>query len=228
MSLAINREEMAQAMFLGFAEPGGQWCMFPGTWGWNPSWKADPYDPAKVKALLKEAGYPEKFPNPVIKVWATTRGVTPDFMQALAGYWEAAGIQTQVLPMENAEFGKYFFVRANPKNKETIYGSLCPFIWGAALNNVYHSANLYCNYGAHSTGYDPKMNEMYNNLVNETDPQKAIQLYREFQEYGFKEYINLGTLMIYQQFVVGPKVKEFTKKWHEGYFIALVGLTLNE
>jgi peptide/nickel transport system substrate-binding protein len=211
MSYALNREEWANSMFLGFAEPGGRFSAYPGTWGWDPNWGTDPYDPKKAQALLKEAGYPQKFQDPVIKVYATTRGITPDFMQVLAGYWEAVGIQTRVIPMENAEFGQYFFRRSNPKNKEVIFGAVLPFVYFAAPNNVYHAANCFNTKGMHPVGYDPKCDELYGKLMKELDPKKAIQYYRDWMNYSESLYIYIPTLMIYQQYILSPKIGEITQ-----------------
>ena len=58
MSFAVNRQELCDTYYKGFAKPGSRWFMEEHGWGWDPSWKPDPYDPNKAKALLKEAGYP--------------------------------------------------------------------------------------------------------------------------------------------------------------------------
>src|SRR5690606_17934826 len=70
LSLAINREELANTLFKGHATPGGRIWMAPYSWGWDPNWGVDPYDPDKAKALLAEAGYPSKFKEPTITVWS--------------------------------------------------------------------------------------------------------------------------------------------------------------
>ena len=146
-------------------------------------------------------------------------------MQVLAGYWDAIGIKTKVIPIENAEIGQYIFVRSNPRNKEVLYGAITPFIYSAALNNVYHSSNMYCSWGVHSTSNDKKADELYNRLVNEIDPDKAIEYFRDFQEYGRSMYVTIGTLMIYDQYVVGKRIGEFSEKWHMGLMDSLAGMT---
>ena len=69
LSYAINRQELCDTLFAGYAVPGGQFYMYPGAYGWSDALKADPYDPAKAKALLEEAGYPNKFKDPVINCY---------------------------------------------------------------------------------------------------------------------------------------------------------------
>jgi peptide/nickel transport system substrate-binding protein len=53
---AVNREEMIDGVLLGLGKSAtGPYK--PGTWAYNPRVRAYPYDPAKAKALLAEAGW---------------------------------------------------------------------------------------------------------------------------------------------------------------------------
>ncbi len=62
MNLAVNRQALIQHLFLGEAEA----VTVPIIPSWvkeynNPAWKPYPYDPARAKQLLAEAGYPNGF-----------------------------------------------------------------------------------------------------------------------------------------------------------------------
>jgi peptide/nickel transport system substrate-binding protein len=52
---AMNREAIAKNVLSGICQPASS-IFTPGTFGHNPSLKPIPYDPAKAKALLAEAG----------------------------------------------------------------------------------------------------------------------------------------------------------------------------
>jgi peptide/nickel transport system substrate-binding protein len=60
MYMAINEDEIIKKIMRGHASPAAQ-VPDPPTIGYNPNLKRLPYDPAKAKALLKEAGYEKGF-----------------------------------------------------------------------------------------------------------------------------------------------------------------------
>ncbi|MDX2142908.1 MAG: ABC transporter substrate-binding protein [Rhodospirillaceae bacterium] len=61
LNYAVNRESMARDILGGIAAPASQGATAV-TFGFNPDLKPYPYDPAKAKALLAEAGYADGFP----------------------------------------------------------------------------------------------------------------------------------------------------------------------
>ncbi|AXS39809.1 ABC transporter substrate-binding protein [Breoghania sp. L-A4] len=63
---ALNKAEMAKFLIGGSAEPIHTAC-HPAQFGCDQSVRDYPYDPAKAKALLAEAGYPEGFD---LELWA--------------------------------------------------------------------------------------------------------------------------------------------------------------
>ena len=59
MNYAINKEAIIKAVLRGHGKPANS-PLAPQVWGYTPV-KTYPYDPAKAKALLAEAGYPNGF-----------------------------------------------------------------------------------------------------------------------------------------------------------------------
>ena len=65
MAYGINRDEIIAGIFSGYADkPTG--VIHPDMFGYSKDVKTYPYDPAKAKALLKEAGYPNGFKTEVV------------------------------------------------------------------------------------------------------------------------------------------------------------------
>src|SRR5262249_48341884 len=106
MDIAINREELVESFFKGFGKAtGGQIGMSEAVWGFNPIWYSPKYEPDRARQLLNDAGYPGKFQDSALKVYSTSQGSfgwEPDYVQVLAGYWQAVGINTQIKPIDYA------------------------------------------------------------------------------------------------------------------------------
>ncbi len=107
LSMAIQREALAERVMEGTAQATGQWLP-PGTFGYNPAVRPPAYDPAGARALLAEAGFPQGFrltlhsPNDRYPNDARTA-------QAIAQMWTRIGVQTQVEALPWASFS----VRSN-------------------------------------------------------------------------------------------------------------------
>lgn len=221
MSYAINRQELCDTFYKGYAKPGGRWFMSEETYGWDPSWKPDPYDLPKAKALLKEMGYPEKFKDPVVNIFA--QAPQADVVQALKGYWDAAGIQTKVNIVDPMTYGGYFFVRIKDENAPNV-GAVIPWIFPSFFNTVYHCANMYKSTGVHSTGNDPKADELYTKATTELDPVKAKKLWTEFQNYAYDMWVNVGICYLPNFVVLGPNIGEFTSNAYASLYDSLAGI----
>jgi peptide/nickel transport system substrate-binding protein len=94
LSMAINRETIAERVMSGSAVPTGQWLP-PGTFGYNPEVKPTAFDADQARRLLAEAGYPNGFrvtlatPN---DRWANDAQTA----QAIAQFWTRIGIATTI------------------------------------------------------------------------------------------------------------------------------------
>ncbi|MFH1647694.1 MAG: ABC transporter substrate-binding protein [Chloroflexota bacterium] len=221
LSYSINRQELSDTFYQGLAKPGGRWFMDENTYGWDPSWQPDPYDPDKVKQLLADAGYPGKFANPVINVF--TQAPYADVTQALAGYWEDAGIQTKITVVDPNVYGGYFFVRTKDPTAPNV-GDIVMWQWPGFFNTIYHAANMYKSTGVHTTGNDPTADQLYAKATAELDPVKAKQYWTEFQNYAYSMWVNSGIVKIPTNVVLGPDVGEFTSFAHLSIYDALAGI----
>jgi peptide/nickel transport system substrate-binding protein len=226
MSYAINREEIADDFLYGIAEPGGRWFMDENTWGWDPSWKPDPYDPDLAKSLLEEAGYPDAFNNPEITVWVQS-GWAPwfvDMIQILQSQWAEVGIQVEIQTVDPMEW-LMFFVRVTSPEDQAV-GGIFPWNWGSTFNNVYHSANMFTSNGVHGTANDAIADALYKKAVTELDMDKAKQYWTDLFEYAYDEmWINVGILKVPNYQLVDPDtVGEFTTKAHLSLWDAYAGI----
>jgi peptide/nickel transport system substrate-binding protein len=102
LSLAVNRQGIVDRVMEGAAIPTDQY-LSPGSYSYVPDLKPMPYDPAKAKALLAEAGFPHGFR-------ITLNGPNDRYVndakiiQAVGQMWQRIGVQTSVEPLPWSNF----------------------------------------------------------------------------------------------------------------------------
>ena len=97
VSKGIDRQEIVDALFFGYAEPAG--AFFPSFhWAHDPTIVAE-YDPEGAKALLAEAGYDESNPFSFI-LMSRTEPVYLDQAVLIQDQLGRIGVEVEVLPVE--------------------------------------------------------------------------------------------------------------------------------
>jgi len=99
-SLAIDRAGICKNVLNGSAEPWGSF-LAPYHPGYDPSRKADPYDPARAKKLMTEAGYPNGF-----KTTFTCGASNKTPFEPLTAQLNEAGIKTEFVMLEDGLWQK--------------------------------------------------------------------------------------------------------------------------
>ncbi len=94
LSLAVNREALAERVLQGMAEPTGQW-MPRGAFGFDPDIAPPAQDLARARALLAEAGHPQGF-RMVLNASSDRYPADAQVAQAVAQMWTRVGVATTV------------------------------------------------------------------------------------------------------------------------------------
>jgi ABC-type transport system substrate-binding protein len=210
LSLAINRQEVADTFFNGLAIPGGVVWTAPVSWGYDPSWVEGEwfeYDPDEAKALLAEAGYPDSFANPEITILShATNSWLPDLNLILSGYWEAVGVKTKIVNIDGGQL------------RGQMYGGGDESIWGAAATwnmptmqvSIPFLASALVSTGNWQLLHDPEFDALWASITQEPDPEQQIVLFRETVTYFLDKYVVPGVVNIPTYYAVSPDVGEWT------------------
>ena len=191
---AIARQALSDAETLGASKPAGNHV--PRTFEFALPLEPYPYDPAKAKQLLAEAGYPKGFEA------GELHQLPPYFSlgEAIVGYFQAVGIR---LRMRSMERGAYFTLIASKKAKgvcvctSSLYGNAA-----SRLSEVIPSD------GAYAYGGYPDIDALFKQQAAETDWKKREAMLHQIQRLVY-ERVRYGPIFEYiWPSGIGPRVAE--------------------
>jgi peptide/nickel transport system substrate-binding protein len=193
-SLAIDRKALSEAETLGASKPAGNYI--PRRFEFALPLEPDPYDPARAKRLLAEAGYPNGFDA------GELHQLPPYFSlgEAIIGYFGAVGIKMRMRPMERAA---YYTALGTKKLKgvcvctSALYGNAA-----SRMSEVIPSDGTYA-YG----GY-PDIDDLYKQQAREMDRKRREELLHKIQRL-IAERVRLAPIYEYiWPSAIGPRVEE--------------------
>jgi peptide/nickel transport system substrate-binding protein len=204
LNYAINREAMTQQLFKGFNKPTGQGGT-PDSQYWDPSLPPWPYDPAKAKQLLAEAGYPTGF-RLTGGLDFTPAAQPAEVPLAVQGYLREVGVEIEINSLELGVFSDKVGGR-QPKGDIVSAGTGDRNGWFTAYRgtvgcnrppNIARDQYFYCN---------PLWDQTFDAAVVERDPAKRAELYRRAARIERDDLWILFTYNGASYHVHSPKVK---------------------
>jgi peptide/nickel transport system substrate-binding protein len=110
LNLAVDRQALADSLFVGRATPTRGQLVNPRAFGYNAALEPYPYDPEAAKALIKEAGAEGAT---VVLVGESGRWLKDrEMIEAVGAYWNEVGINTDIRIEEFSQWLTQFFDRA--------------------------------------------------------------------------------------------------------------------
>jgi dipeptide transport system substrate-binding protein len=184
LSMAIDLDSLVKAVFQGTGTPAAA-VVSPTLWGHNPALKPRPYDPAKAKALLAEAGFPTGFTT---DLWAipVARAYMPNGKRAaemIQADWAKIGVTAKIVSFE---WGEYLRRARNNESDVGMLGGTWDYPDPAQMLGGFTCGAL-----KNGRNIPQWCNEAYSEVVQKanivTDPAERTKLYQQAQQIFYDE-----------------------------------------
>ena len=194
-NLAIDREGMSKALFLGHCKVTNSIIPYTFQYYWEPP--AAVYDPAKARKLMAEAGFPNGFDAGLLYCDSSYANMAEVSVNNLA----QIGIQSRLQPIERAGFfGGY---SGKKYTRGIIQGAS-----GAFGNAATRLAAFVVKGGAFAYGSYPDIDELYPMQADELDRKKRAEILDKMQRLVHEKAIYSPIWQLGFINAVGPRVGE--------------------
>jgi ABC-type transport system substrate-binding protein len=205
---AIHREELIQGVFAGFADP-----MDVQSYPKHHKWFFEgvptyPYDPEKVRSLLREAGYKGE----PLELLLTPGSEDQHTATVLQGQFRRAGINVHLKIVESG--AREEFARTAQYHFDQRGGNFFPDISDSYVQDLRCDEKRVSN----RTGYcDKEVDELFNRADSELDKDARRALYKQILTKSTEALPHVGLVFVRKPFAMRDYVRGFTTD-REGRF----------
>src|SRR6058998_1897586 len=211
LNIAIDRPELIESVFAGMAEPGAvPYAMASAMRDVKfriTSEHTYPYDPARAKRLLAEAGYAGGLG---MELYAYQLPGLPEgrtMAEALAGYWHKIGVQTTLVPVDYVAFRQKWFDRSAPGALGYYNQSNRDWLGTFAM------IDKWTNPTAKTAAIrDAELDKLVGAVLAETDREKVNGLMRSIFQRLRSEHLGIPLVYLHSAYATSKKIT----RWNPG------------
>jgi peptide/nickel transport system substrate-binding protein len=192
-NLAIDREGMNKALFLGYCKTTDSIIPYTFSDYWQPP--AAIYDPEKAKKLMAEASFPGGFDAGLLYCDSSYSNMAEVSLNNLA----EIGIRAKLEPVERAGF--FAGYSAKKYSRGIIQGASAAF-----GNSATRLASFVVKGGAFVYGSYPDIDELYPQQADEMDPKKRTAILTKMQQLVYEKAIYAPIWQLGFINAIGPRV----------------------
>jgi peptide/nickel transport system substrate-binding protein len=206
LGLAIDKKAIVERVLGGLGAAVGTVNYYPtDPWATKALLEPMPYDPARAKQLLAEAGYPNGFEVTMNLTAWPGRGFLPDVGEAVATYWERIGLTVKRRPVDRAVFAADFRKRSYARVALAYAGPIiAPEPW-ELFQRIAHTKSA-----VHLLVEHPRLDALLDRLGAEPSPAERTRIMREELGPWLKDYVpGIPIAATHSIAGVGPKVGDW-------------------
>jgi peptide/nickel transport system substrate-binding protein len=202
LNYAVDKNAIIKGVFHGIGAPMGTFISKYYPYGSSPDVKPYPYDPAKARSLLKEAGYPNGFSI----VLNDAVGTPKAFAEAIAAYLGQVGIKVKINRIDYAAWS-----RLNNTHKT---GPMTTTQFTNAIYDPIHPVEgSLSKHGAWSNYDNPEVEALIRKLDSTTGAEARGALFRKI---GKLAHDDAAALLVTELFDVSAKKKNVEWEVQQG------------
>ncbi|MGH7389369.1 MAG: ABC transporter substrate-binding protein [Candidatus Rokuibacteriota bacterium] len=204
LNVAVNRKELLGTVFAGKGTMTYVTGWSEKSEGYNPEWqsrfdKMYGFDPAKAKALLKEAGYgPGQVKVKILAFTEPGESEGPQVAEALGIYYKDVGVEAEIEVLDWAKVREMF-------RKKAIHCCIWPNIISWRPSEEWIRTSYYSKANAHN--YENEfIDKNYQALTQTVKPEERERLARAIGDHLFEEFADIPLFWFANEVVANPKV----------------------
>jgi peptide/nickel transport system substrate-binding protein len=205
-SLALDRQALSEAETLGLSRPTGS--TVPREFEFALPVEPPPYDPARSRQLLAEAGYPNGFDAGDLTPFPPYNSMG----ETIQGWLQAVGIRTRVRAMERGTFMTSW-------REKKLHGVVLT-ISGVSGNAATRLESFVTKNGAFAYGSLPEVDDLFKRQAGELDRKKREALLHQLQRILAEQVIQAPVYHLGFPIGVGPRVEDILATAIPGFYMS--------